>query len=526
MAYYSLADVLFYGGQAGGGKTDLGIGLAGTRHRKSVFFRREFPQLNDVVSRVEEIYGDRQKTERSSAIRAINWDGVKRLLEFGSVPHRKNLDRWKGRPHGLKFFDEASDFLEPMFRFLCGWTRSTDPAEHVRVIAAGNPPTNPEGEWIIPFFGPWLDPDNTNPAVPGELRWFASLDGKDVEVESSAPFLFKGDLIEPLSRSFIPATLADNPALAANGQYRKVLLNLPEPLRSQLLKGDFSAGRIDDAWQVIPTTWVEMAQERWKKLAADGYRPPVPLTALGVDVARGGQDKTVIAKRYELWFDDLILHPGSDTPDGPKSAGYVVQALMGAGDSKPYINVDVIGYGSSTYDFLAQWKYDAYPVNAAERSEFRDRSEKLRTVNVRAESLWRLREALDPDHGVELCLPPSRTLKADLCAPRWSLTASGILIEHKEEVKKRIGRSPDEGDAVALAFLPPTGRTAELTYEVIQTTAAAILGIHPEGYRRRGGLKGFSMEKECYSCGREYSAEETILVHCPGCKAARRSARG
>jgi hypothetical protein len=67
--------------------------------------------------------------------------------------------------------------------------------------------------------------------------------------------------------------------------------------------------------------------------------------------------------------------------------------------------------------------------------------------------MWRLREALDPDKGENLALPPDTELKADLCAPRWKLTAQGIQIELKDEVKKRIGRSPDKGDAVILASI-------------------------------------------------------------------------
>jgi hypothetical protein len=67
--------------------------------------------------------------------------------------------------------------------------------------------------------------------------------------------------------------------------------------------------------------------------------------------------------------------------------------------------------------------------------------------------MWRLREALDPDKGEHLALPPDTQLKADLCAPLWKLTAQGIQIELKDEIIKRIGRSPDRGDAVILAFI-------------------------------------------------------------------------
>jgi hypothetical protein len=53
-----------------------------------------------------------------------------------------------------------------------------------------------------------------------------------------------------MSRTFIPARLADNPYLGED--YRRTLNLLPEPLRSQLLYGDWKAGQIDDAYQLIP----------------------------------------------------------------------------------------------------------------------------------------------------------------------------------------------------------------------------------------------------------------------------------
>jgi len=53
-------------------------------------------------------------------------------------------------------------------------------------------------------------------------------------------------------------------------------------------------------------------------------------------------------------------------------------------------------------------------------------------------------------------LPPDKELLADLCAPRYRVTAAGIQIEAKEEIKERIGRSPDVGEAVMLAlYMPP-----------------------------------------------------------------------
>ena len=65
-----------------------------------------------------------------------------------------------------------------------------------------------------------------------------------------------------------------------------------------------------------------------------------------------------------------------------------------------------------------------------------------------------MREELDPgqDGGSVLALPPDASVKADLAAPRWELTARGIKIEDKDEIRKRLGRSPDEGDAIVMCL--------------------------------------------------------------------------
>jgi len=451
-AYLSLADEVYYGGAAGGGKTDLLLGLAVTMHRKSIIFRREYAQLKDILLRSEEILAD---VARFNA-QANTWRGIPgdRLLEFGAVQYEKDKNKYKGRPHDFYGFDELPEFTEKQYRFLIGWARTTDPHQRVRVVNTGNPPTHAEGEWVIRYWGPWLDDQHPNPGQPGELRWFAVLDGESVEVESDAPFEHDGELIRPRSRTFIPARLEDNPYLA-DTDYRTVLQSLPEPLRSQLLYGDFTVGQEDDPWQVIPTEWVRLAQKRWKDKA------DVPMTALGVDVARGGDDQTVLAPRYGNWFGRLQKHPGSSTPDGPLVASLAVAAAKDGA----VINVDVIGVGSSVYDTLASQGVNVVPVNFSERSEATDKSGRLRFRNKRAEAYWRMREALDPDYGDDVSLPPDdNELLADLVSPHWKLTTSGIQVESKEDIIKRLARSPDCGDAIVLANFAETPRWREIPF--------------------------------------------------------------
>ncbi len=446
LAYHSQADILFYGGAAGGGKTDLLLGLAHTAHDRSIIFRREYPQLMGIQTRAKEMFRGRGRYNGQDHLWTLE-DG--REIEFGACQLLGDEQKYQGRPHSLKAFDEITHFLEPQFRFLCGWLRSTTPGQRCRVVAAGNPPTDPEGEWVVQFFRPWLDETHPNPALPGELRWFTTLDGVEVEVDGPEPFWHTPkdgggrELIRPMSRTFIPARVEDNRYLMRTN-YKANLQALPEPLRSKMLSGDFQAGKEDNPYQVIPTEWVKAAQARWN----DRPKPELPMTSMGVDVARGGRDRTILAPRYGNWFDQVLTFPGSSTPDGPAVATLVLQNRTG----NAMVQLDVIGVGGSVLDHLRPVLEDrVVGLNGAEGSKATDKSGQLGFRNRRAEMYWMLREALDPTSGQDLALPPDRELGVDLCTPLWKLTAQGIQVEAKEDIIKRIGRSPDKGDAVVYA---------------------------------------------------------------------------
>lgn len=452
-AYESLADELYYGGAPGGGKSDLGLGLAITQHTSSIIFRREFSMFRGpegLIERSRQIIGTHGRLNEN----LYAWRDLPggRSIEFGAVKNEPDKLKYKGRAHDLKVFDELPDFLESQYRFLIAWLRTSSPTQRTRVLSTGNPPMTPEGQWVIRYWAPWLDEQHPHPAKPGELRWFVVLDGKDVEVPSPAAITHKGEIIKPRSRTFIPARLEDNPILMRTG-YADVLDALPEPLRSQLRHADFSASQPDDLWQVLPTAWVKAAQARWRKqptppLQDDGQ--PVRLSALGVDPARGGADEFAIAPRYDNWIAPLLLYPGKAVPDG-KAGAQLVHRAVGADGAVP-IGIDVIGSaGSSVYDHTSELGMAAVALNGSAATKARDKSGKLGFVNKRAQWHWRLREALDPSSGQDLALPPDTQLLSDLCAARWRPTPRGIQIEAKDDIKKRIGRSPDRGEAVIYA---------------------------------------------------------------------------
>ena len=85
-------------------------------------------------------------------------------------------------------------------------------------------------------------------------------------------------------------------------------------------------------------------------------------------------------------------------------------------------------------------------------SRERTRDGQLSFLNVRSEMLWSLREALDPQYGAGIALPPDKRLAAQLAAPTWRLRGNAIVIESKQDIYKRLGTSTDDADAVILAW--------------------------------------------------------------------------
>lgn len=466
-AFYSDADELFFGGAAGGGKSDLLLGLAlssASPHRKCIIFRQSYPELKDIITRANEILeGTGAQFKAGTQMR---FDGLpnNKSLELGSVPNFKAAQKYRGRPHDLKLFDEVSDIPEKVYAFLIGWARTTARGVPVRVVAAGNPPSTTEGEWVIRRWKPWLDPSHSNPALPGEKRWFATLDGEDTEItESISPggacgeeFLWvnsRGDeeLIKPKSRTFIPAKLSDNKYLK-DTDYRSVLQNMPEPYRSQLLYGDFTLNLKADPWQVIPTDWLHLAEKRWRELNESGEieRNKQTNVAFGLDVAETGADGTVLVKLTGtiMQYYDFIRVPDDDLMQQVS----IVETKL-AGTKRAIVGVDAIGIGAGVASALKHKGYRVVPVKVSKSTKRRDKHNIFNFLNVRAEMWWRMREALDPDSDNPLAVCPDPKLKAQLTSVKYERTPNDkIKIEDKSKIRERLGESPDIAEALIIAL--------------------------------------------------------------------------
>lgn len=175
---------------------------------------------------------------------------------------------------------------------------------------------------------------------------------------------------------------------------------------------------------------VERAQKRW-------VQPSGIAEALGCDVARFGSDETIT---IELFEDGSV-----DVPKAFHGQNLMETAgRVKASDAKLKA-VDDSGLGGGVTDRLREQGVEVLAYLAGEKAYDAERF-----INRRAETWWLIREALKKD---EISLPPDNKLAADLTNIKFTYTSKGqIKLESKDDIKKRIGRSPDRGDALAIAL--------------------------------------------------------------------------
>lgn len=199
--------------------------------------------------------------------------------------------------------------------------------------------------------------------------------------------------------------------------------------------GEFPLGDDDT---IIPLFLAEAASVR-DISAADETRP-----IWGLDVARFGSDRTVLAKRKGQVIDSIEHKQGYDTM---QTVGWVKaqydSLLPSARPSE--ILVDVIGLGAGVHDRLKELGLPSRGINVSEAPAFGATYNNLRT-----ELIYRCRGWLE-QRGSKI--PKNDTLIAELSSIRYSFLSSGKMkAESKDDMRKRGLRSPDLADAVFLTF--------------------------------------------------------------------------
>lgn len=241
--------------------------------------------------------------------------------------------------------------------------------------------------------------------------------------------------------------------------------------------GEFHASDED---AVIPLAWVEAAIERWHEWNDAGRPALTGKRFTGVDVARTGADSTVFAHRHGPAITSLETFDRQDTMQTTAR----VQAATGEDEEDQAVPVvDSIGVGGGVVDRLRELRAPVLAYTGAAKTLARTRDAEYGFVNVRSWAYWHMRELLDPAFGAEVLLPPDDLLISDLTAPTWDVTTGvppKIRIEKKEDLVARLGRSPDRGDAVVMAFLA----------EFMKATAVHVPTKEPTGQSKTAARYG------------------------------------
>ncbi len=233
---------------------------------------------------------------------------------------------------------------------------------------------------------------------------------------------------------------------------------IPAPLRDLLISAEWVEEKRRQ-WGESSALYLAKVRGQFPEVGGDGLLSPALVRAamnrpwspaepvrVGVDVARFGRDRSVLALRRGGCLEILEVLEGADTM---RVAGSVVQALRRHAGSSAI--VDEIGLGAGVLDRLREQGLPAFGVNVA-----RPPQERERFVNRRAELWWALRERfLEGEIALD---PQAKDLAAELTGLRWSVDSRGrIAVESKEAMRRRGEASPDLADAAMLAFAEPDG---------------------------------------------------------------------
>lgn len=384
---------VLYGGAVGGGKSawlcneglQLSLDYPGNvgflaRH-ELVSFRRTTLQT------LEHFLPDQIIKSHNRSDQEITLVNGSRIMYGGLGDDESAIERLKSLNLGWFGIDQAEETTESHFFMLAARLRLGLPNIRYKGLLTANP----EPGWV-------------------RARW----------IENANP-----------EHVFIPALPSDNPYLPKDyeSQLRTLYGNNPA-LISALLEGNWDVQTSGDF--LMPYSLIRAAVAR--------QVPDSGVCAFGVDVARFGDDESVVVVRRGLKVARIEAWSKQDTV---WTAGKVAE--MARAENPAVIYVDEIGIGAGVVDPLRANHYNVVGVNSSSAAT---RPEAY--ANRRAELYCQL-----ADHFNEgsIAIPDYPQLSSQLSALKYKYDLHHRkLIESKDEIKKRSGRSPDYADALMLAY--------------------------------------------------------------------------
>ena len=328
-------------------------------------------------------------------------NGSEILLVAESLKDDPDLDRFKGLEVNGFLLEEANELSEKT------WNKCIERAGSWIIADGQQPPplilltTNPADNWVKRvFYDPWKD---------GVLK---------------PPYFY------------LPANIFDNPYIPQ--EYLESIKNLPPKEYRRFVEGDWSQS--DEPDQLIKYQWIREAYE----IELQGGKQ-----RLGVDVARFGDDETVLAK---MLGNALVEIQGYKNMSIDRTATITQNKIMEDGIDADMVGIDVVGLGAGVVDNLRRAGYTVKAISSGEKPvHIPGWNTHFKFYNLRSQMWWFLREKLR--NGEIAIAVQNQKLVEDLTAPRYEIRSDKtIRVESKDEIKKRLGRSTDYGDAFVYAM--------------------------------------------------------------------------
>jgi len=485
-AYNCKAELIGYGGAAGGGKSVYGLMTALYKSHYAVIIRRtlkmhvglqnftngKFPRR--LVGNPPEFKPGEEDRRR----------GVKvKQLRFAYLDHESDLSSEQGNPKDKIIIDEAVHLPWEWVNRLMAHNRPTDADELAKdgfvcqTILTFNPPLNATGLWIIDLFAPWVDP--MHPMYPrqhGEILYYTYWGNSFYFYDSPEPLQVSpvdgSALTTPIqlkSITFFRADYRDNEVFRNNTSYLATLQGMREVERRAFLDGEMTASLVDEAGQIIRRRPWENAVKRWNATPP----PTTPPLVVSIDIASGGDDHFVCMPFWKGGYAGMPVGiEGKNVPTVQAQVLHVEQYMFDVLRTSPdqtAIIYDASGGWGSGFAEIWRQKYPTATLVPFEGGKAAGINQVFNGIGKDAEigEISGMPLASGPigfDHRIgaawyragemlehelfSLAVPPhnrlAREAQSRLVEER---NGARISIESKEKLNKKLGHSPDYADA-------------------------------------------------------------------------------
>lgn len=238
------ADIVFFGGSAGSGKTFslvlIPLMFIDEPSFNAVLMRRTYPEIFNPGGLWEEMESLYTKCGAKANMQEHTWTFPSGMyVQAAHMQHEKDKYKYQGAQVVYFGFDELIHFSKTQFFYMVSRNRKADSPTQPFIRATMNADAD---SWVAQFISWWIDDNGfAIPERSGRIRWFITKNGQEIWGDSKAELEKKFPNESPLSFTFIEANLSDNPIFdSTQGKDYRAKLQILDPVqRERLLNGNW-----------------------------------------------------------------------------------------------------------------------------------------------------------------------------------------------------------------------------------------------------------------------------------------------